>query len=390
MHNLSVTRKVNKQSAIPITTKKATKKATIHPDKLKSARQLAMDSNYDLLKDTGASLVTLKGKKDPAWKFFKSLQKGGTEIVADKIVCELCYKQGATTYYSKSTSLSTLKAHLENIHEKECKNPKMLNVKGIVHGDVGLLCENRRDELVTRTSLMFIMTNTSFHVASNPYFKDWLLKLKVIKSVDDAPSERALSETGLQRLYCQCKFEMVEQLKKSPQYIAMIFDCWMDTSKRHFFAVIVRFLTKEFEQIELVLAFKMLEYKTANQERDILEEAIVDFQITDKKFIAISDNGSDMMKLCRLKAMPRIGCLAHALHNLINADVLPKMNLVKGFLKKLRAIMSTFRYRTNDLKTDLKIDNDLEKAQWLKKICDIGMLKHLVFIQIILNLHSNV
>lgn len=249
----------------------------------------------------------------------------------------------------------------------------MKHVKEIVEGvegDVGLLCHNKKEEFVTRTALMFIMTNTPFHVASNPYFKDWLLNINVIKSENEAPFERAISDTGLNRLQAKCS--IIEVLKRSPEYICCVFDCWMDSSKRHFFAIILRFINDDFQQIEFVIAFKCLEYKTSNQESEIFDRALAEYELSSKKFIAISDNGSDMLKLCRIRSMTHLDCLAHALHNLINADVIPKTRLVKNFMKKFRAIIATFRYRTNDLKTDLRIDTDAERAKWLQKLCEIG------------------
>lgn len=57
-----------------------------------------MNANLDTLKETSVKLVTLMGKKDPAWVFFKSLENDGIKILPDKIICELCHENGRSTY----------------------------------------------------------------------------------------------------------------------------------------------------------------------------------------------------------------------------------------------------------------------------------------------------
>lgn len=49
-------------------------KAHIAPDKLKSKRRDAMKENLNTLKKTGVKLVSLGGRKDPAWVIFKILE----------------------------------------------------------------------------------------------------------------------------------------------------------------------------------------------------------------------------------------------------------------------------------------------------------------------------
>lgn len=194
----------------------------------------------------------------------------------------------------------------------------------------------------------------------------------VIKNSKDAPSSKSLSEIGLERIYRTVQNGMMELFKNSPECIVVIFDGWMDRAKRHYFAIIFRFLTPTFEIVEFVVAFECLEYKTADSELKVLNKCIEEYQLENKQLIAVSDKGSDMLRLCRLKQMNRLDCCAHGLHNLLNADVIPKTRLIKQFLQKIRKILSAMRYRLSDIKTDFSLENDSQKAKLLLKFSELG------------------
>lgn len=330
---------------------------------------LKQNETVDNLSKSGAELVNIvRGRKaDAAWEYFKVLEINGERYEDTKMFCSLCWSKGHIKGFSEHTSLSVLKTHLENVHEKNLKNPKVpaMSKAGLVH-------RNTKDDLVTNTSLMFLMMNIPFNQADNPYFIDWLKRYGVIEVAKDAPSSKALSDTGLERLHKSVQEGMIELLKDSPKYIVAVFDCWMDCSKRHFFAIILRFLTSKFQIVELVVAFRCLEYKTADSELKILNTCLHDYQLEDKELIAVSDKGSDMLRLCRLKSINRLDCCAHGLHNLLNADVIPKVRSIKEFLQKLRKILSAMRYRLSDIKTDFAIETDSQKAKLLLKFSEMG------------------
>lgn len=344
------------------------RKATIPPARLKQIRQQKAAYNAQLLVEAELVLKDIKGKTNDGWKYFAELD--GSDGLKGRYCCRICYKEGSMTTYSIKTSLSTLKAHLEAAHQIESKQPRMKSTDQLYNCKIDI--KDSRDALITRTALMFIMTCNPFHMIKNQFFVDWLVTMNVIKTEKDAPSERQLSETGLERLFLFVKKEMVDQFKKAPRFLAAIFDCWTDMTQRHFFGIIFRFLNEEFEIVEFVVCFKVLNYKTSNQEMEIFNEIIQEFNLSDRNFIAVSDRGSDMLKLCRLKKMERSDCIAHAIHNLISRDVIPKIPVVNNLLKKLRAVLSAFRYRMKDLKTELKIEADREKAEFLKKVISMG------------------
>lgn len=113
-------------------------------------------------------------------------------------------------------------------------------------------------------------------------------------------------------------------------------------------------------------------YKDAATEAEVFSNLMEELGISHKKFLAISDRGSDMIAVCKMLNMTRQNCIGHGLHNLINADVLPKTTIVKEFLKKLREILSIFRYKGNDIMIDFQLENDKTKAEYIENFSKIG------------------
>lgn len=93
----------------------------------------------------------------------------------------------------------------------------------------------------------------------------------------------------------------------------------------------------------------------------VLDGSLMCAQYCRKTESCLSDRGSDMLRLCRLKRMNRVDCCAHGLHNLLKSDVILKTRLVKGILswyykevqlsierEVLRFTFSAYRKRTKD------------------------------------------
>lgn len=342
---------------------------TIKPKQLRIDRDSKSQQNYNLIIESGGSLVPLRvNKPDKAWCHFKHLKFNG--VVSKEIYCEICFTNGSLCKYSITSSLSVLKVHLNNKHDIQTKNPKMKTIKNML-GE-GNSNGKSREEVILHLTIYFVMTQTPFHHIESQYTKDFLKYSGLLEDTKECPSQRSLSDNGLEKVFQFVQGEVKEQLKKAPPYITTAFDCWSDVARRHYYAIIMRFLTEDFEVKEYVVAFKKLMYKDAVCEAEAFTKVVDNYGLGDKKFIAVSDKGSDMVSLCKQLKMNRQDCIAHGLHNLINADVLPKTKVIKKLLKKLREILSCLRYRAEDLMVELQLEQDAAKAEYLASIGKIG------------------
>jgi hypothetical protein len=60
------------------------------------------------------------------------------------------------------------------------------------------------------------------------------------------------------------------------------------------------------------------------------------FNLEDKHIIYITDQGSNVVKACKLLGVDRFGCIAHGLHNLIMVDGIGKSDIAIQLLGSLR------------------------------------------------------
>lgn len=133
-------------------------------------------------------------KPDKAWCHFKHLKFNG--IVSKEIYCEICFTNGTLCKYCINSSLSVLKVHLCNKHEISMKNPKMKTINKML-GE-GNSNGKSREEVILHLTIYFVMTQTPFHHIENTYTKDFLKYSGLLDDTKECPSQRSLSDNGLE------------------------------------------------------------------------------------------------------------------------------------------------------------------------------------------------
>jgi hypothetical protein len=76
------------------------------------------------------------------------------------------------------------------------------------------------------------------------------------------------------------------------------------------------------------------------------------FNLEDKKIIYITDQGSNVVKACKLLGVDRFGCIAHGLHNMIMVDGIGKSDIATGIIEKVKSLIKTFTYKTTFLENE--------------------------------------
>jgi hypothetical protein len=64
---------------------------------------------------------------------------------------------------------------------------------------------------------------------------------------------------------------------------------------------------------------------TAIRIRDDIEATIAEFGLKEKRLMAVSDSGANILAGLRLAKIPRIACVAHNIHLLIATDILKNL-----------------------------------------------------------------
>lgn len=213
------------------------------PFEIRKARSDSAAHNFEILVKSGAHLEDIMGKKDEAWEKFKRVNINGKLL--KKYYCGLCWEKGRVQEYELRCSLSSLKKHLLTVHDLDLTNRRMATLNAIMAGSPYEI-KSKKEELIVRLALKYIMTLTPFHQIENKYERDFLMYSGLIKDPSDAPSERSLSDNGLEKLYLYCRDMVTYELKNSPQMLVTLFDGWSDLARRSYFAIILRFLTDTF------------------------------------------------------------------------------------------------------------------------------------------------
>jgi hypothetical protein len=78
-----------------------------------------------------------------------------------------------------------------------------------------------------------------------------------------------------------------------------------------------------------------------------MEQTATEFGIQSKKIIYVTDNGSNIVKACRLAKVERLGCIAHGLHNLITVDGIAQTPEIKAVVDMAKDIVKTFIYKSS-------------------------------------------
>lgn len=100
---------------------------------------------------------------------------------------------------------------------------------------------------------------------------------------------------------------------------------------------------------------------------------MVEFKLEHKQIDATTDNGSNIVKACRIMDnVSRLGCIAHGLHNLIMADLLKHkdMKRVTNLIVKLKTIYRMLLFKHDKLQKihQLQNSNLIQDLETLDKI----------------------
>ena len=201
-------------------------------------------------------------------------------------------------------------------------------------------------------------------------FVMFLVQNNVISQPNDLPAATTLARSALNTVYDETLGKVKELLQQAPQTVGVTTDMWTDNyKKRSYMAVTVHFCSSDFRMHSVVLRTAVFsEAHTGYNIQAELENTCDQFGLQDKKLVYITDQGSNVVKACKLMGVERYGCVAHALHNLITVDGVSKCPELQALIVKVKNIVKTFTYKINLLESEAaKMADEQVKAE-LEKI----------------------
>ena len=114
-------------------------------------------------------------------------------------------------------------------------------------------------------------------------------------------------------------------------------DIWTDNYRqRSYMTVTLHFCLPHFTLQDMVLRTAVFtEAKTSENIAAELTNILNCFGLEHKKVIYVTDQGSNVVKACRLNAAERLSCVAHGLHNLTTVDGAGKCTPIQSLIVKV-------------------------------------------------------
>ena len=159
-----------------------------------------------------------------------------------------------------------------------------------------------------------------------------------------------MSRGGLDSVYDSTMQAVKQLIQSSHHVVAMTTDMWMDNYRRRsYITFTLHFCNVDFELKSVMLKTALFagQHTGDNIKQEMIKTAD-EFGLDGKKIIYITDNGSNIVKACKLAGVERLGCIAHGVHkNLITVDGISKTESVKKIVRDVKDIVHTFVYKTS-------------------------------------------
>ena len=203
--------------------------------------------------------------------------------------------------------------------------------------------------LIRRLALMCCRDLSPFSIVEKPGFRTFLQQTGVVKDLSEIPDRSSVSRGGLDSVYDSTMQAVKQLIQSSPHVVAMTADMWTDNYRRRsYITFTLHFCNVDFELKSVTLKTVLFagQHTGDNIKQEMIKTAD-EFLLDGKKIIYVTDNGSNIVKACKLAGVERLGCIAHGVHNLITVDGISKTESVKKIVSDVKDIVHKFVYKTS-------------------------------------------
>lgn len=272
--------------------------------------------------------------------------------------------------YSKGTSTTVLYAHLLHHHNIKRESVSVDQKQRKLEEAFFYDCANvSRSKKIKRNEEEEFIMNRRFciwlcrdllplDVVEKKGFKDFWTNVK--EGFRKPPSRSTVSREALDDVYACLKLKLLDWLSKSPKNGTIAFDGWMDRFHHHSYITYnYHYMDDDWIMKNVVLKTSRFDHRhTGESLKQNYLEVVKEFGIDDKRLIAVTDGGSNMIKCLKLLNVQRIGCVAHSCNRLIVHDLMQNslMKDISPILDKLKIVQRKLSFKYPVLK--MKNEND--------------------------------
>lgn len=251
--------------------------------------------------------------------------------------------------------------HPELVPPEPTINPKQQQLLTSVFTPIQVPASNIKDALsqqkwvlARQLALMCCKDLTPFEVVEKEGFRQFLIQRNAIPSTDLLPCARTLARSALNTVYDETKAHVIAAIATSSNVVAVTTDMWTDNYRRRsYMTATLHFVSPDFEIHDLVLRTSVFDgiHSGENIKKEMTDMLKV-FNMTDKTIIFVTDQGSNVVKACKLMNADRYGCVAHGVHNLIMVEGIRGCSQLSALLDKVKDIVKLFTFKSNLLENE--------------------------------------
>lgn len=218
----------------------------------------------------------------------------------------------------------------------------------------GVLCTGKKWVITRQIALMCCEDLSPFETVKKPGCVKFLIKNNVIKHENELSNPSTVSRSGLNTVYDETISTVKTIIEDLPKTVGVMTDMWTDNyNKRSYMTVTLHFCLPDFCMKSMVL--RTLVFTEAHTGVNIakeLKKILTHLGLGNKIVIYITDQGSNVVKACRIAGSERFGCAAHGMHNLIAVEGVLKGPDVQAIICKAKDIIKTFTFKTTLLESE--------------------------------------
>lgn len=215
---------------------------------------------------------------------------------------------------------------------------------------------SRRYILARQICLWFCRDFISFNEVSKPGIRDFCLWAGIIKPNEELPDRKTLAGSALNDIYTSL-YNFVHKFAQSklPNMIPIAFDFWSDNVKRiAYITYWIHWINSSWEMQRMCLKIAHFPHPhTGELISEAFDRLTEEYNLRNKKFLAVTDNGKNLIKACRLLRMEREPCMCHNIHLLISVDLIknhPGLQPIRDLIVRMKKINKAIVYKYDDLK----------------------------------------
>lgn len=158
----------------------------------------------------------------------------------------------------------------------------------------------------------------------------------------------------------------------------LLLDGWTDRRQRNFYCFSVAFVDENWETQIVCLGFKKVARNDSEHIAAYWDDLKAEFDLQNKTFIAVTDQGSPILKFLRDQNINRISCIGHQIHNFVCEDILldPRCKPAYDVILKVKTIVRSLNFKKEILSNCLTLDAEIQQlTDIMDKLNEVGKSK---------------